>query len=83
LGLPDGSRLRVHRRSAAGEALPPARLRGQGLLDADAVDRAWREHQSGQRDRTNELWTVLMLQAWLDTETATVPGSSRPVGAAR
>jgi asparagine synthase (glutamine-hydrolysing) len=77
-GVPVGAWLRGPLRSWAGDLLSPTRLQAQGLLDAAAVDRAWREHQSGQRDRTNELWTVLMLQAWLDAETASPRTSPRP-----
>jgi asparagine synthase (glutamine-hydrolysing) len=84
-GVPIGAWLRGPLRTWAGDLLSPTRLHAQGLLDAAAVDRAWREHQSGQRDRTNELWTVLMLQAWLDAETASprVSPRPRPAGAGR
>ena len=34
------------------------------LLDKRGVDRIWRDHQAGQRDRTEQLWPVLMLAAW-------------------
>jgi asparagine synthase (glutamine-hydrolysing) len=34
------------------------------LLNATTVTRLWREHQSGLRDRSTELWTLLMFRLW-------------------
>lgn len=39
-------------------------LKEQGILDSQKVHRMWDEHQSGQRLWQNELWDVLMFQAW-------------------
>ncbi len=50
----------------AAALLDPARLRQQGLFHAQPIVRKWQEHQSGQRDWSTHLWSILMTQAWLD-----------------
>lgn len=35
-------------------------------LNPDWVRRNWEEHCSGSRNRSDELWAILMFQAWLD-----------------
>ena len=35
-----------------------------GLINPDPVMDAWREHSSGSKNRTNELWAILMLLGW-------------------
>jgi asparagine synthase (glutamine-hydrolysing) len=55
--------------------LDPARLRREGLFDPVPVLRKWREHQSGKQDWSTHLWSVLMMQAWLD-EASVRSGSS-------
>ncbi len=52
-----------------GELKPMAEsllLAGQpdGILDKLSVERLWKEHQSGLRNRSTELWTVLMFRLW-------------------
>ena len=34
------------------------------LINATTVKRLWSEHQSGLRDRSTELWTLLMFRLW-------------------
>ena len=43
-------------------------LRQQGFLNARRVRRRWEEHLSGAANRQDDLWHVLMFQAWLDNE---------------
>lgn len=43
-----------------------AGAREEGLLRAPVIEKAWKEHLSGHRDRSAALWTVLMFQAWRD-----------------
>jgi asparagine synthase (glutamine-hydrolysing) len=50
----------------AAALLDPSRLRQQGLFQAEPIVRKWQEHQSGQRDWSTHLWSILMTQAWLD-----------------
>jgi len=64
-GVPIGSWLRGPLREWGEDMLSPSMLRSQGLLDADVVRRTWVDHLSGRSDHTYELWSVLMLQAWL------------------
>ena len=48
------------------DLLSTDRLRRQGFLNADAVNKAWTQHQNRSADHGNGLWTLLMFEAWLD-----------------
>jgi asparagine synthase (glutamine-hydrolysing) len=37
---------------------------GDGLLNNVTIKRVWQEHQSGLRNRSTELWTLLMFRLW-------------------
>jgi len=50
----------------AGALLEPSRLRAQGVLAPEVVGRAWDAHRAGRAGLGRRLWSVLMLQAWLD-----------------
>jgi asparagine synthase (glutamine-hydrolysing) len=64
--IPVASWLRGPLRDWAEALLDPTRLREQGLLDESMVSQTWREHLKGSRNWQAKLWTVLMLQAWID-----------------
>ena len=64
--VPIGQWLRGELRHWAEALIEPARLRREGYFEPEAVQRCWREHQSGQRNWDTRLWTVLMFQAWLE-----------------
>ncbi|MBV9653599.1 MAG: asparagine synthase (glutamine-hydrolyzing), partial [Acetobacteraceae bacterium] len=64
--VPIGAWLRGPLREWASDLLSPSRLRRQGLLDVAQVRASWAEHLKGTRDRANELWAILMFQAWLE-----------------
>jgi asparagine synthase (glutamine-hydrolysing) len=78
--IPLDAWLRGPLREWATALLDPERLRRQGLLDADVVDRVWREHVSGVALQGRRLWAVLMLQAWLDAPAG--PGAHAEVAVA-
>ncbi|OYV46089.1 MAG: asparagine synthetase B, partial [Burkholderiales bacterium 21-58-4] len=71
--VPLGTWLRGPLKDWGAALLDPARLRREGLFDTASVLRKWREHQSGKRDWSTHLWSILMMQAWLD-EAAVRPG---------
>ena len=48
-------------------------LETSGLLDADSIRRTWKEHLSGRRNHQRALWTILMLQAWIQQEASVPP----------
>jgi asparagine synthase (glutamine-hydrolysing) len=64
-GVPLDAWLRGSLRAWAEALLDPARLRQQGLLRPEPVQRMWQEHISGRYNRQHHLWTILMFQAWL------------------
>jgi len=64
--VPVGDWLRGPLRDWAEALLDPARVRAEGVLDADVVAGTWAQHQDGRHDWTNRLWTVLMYRAWAE-----------------
>ncbi len=48
------------------DLLSPDRLRSQGLLEHEPVAAALEAHRSGRQNLEYPLWTLLMLQSWLD-----------------
>lgn len=73
-GLPLGQWLRGPLRAWAEELLAERRLGDEGFFDAAVVRGVWHEHLSGGRDRQDQLWDVLMFQAWLEeTSVDTAP----------
>jgi asparagine synthase (glutamine-hydrolysing) len=66
-GIPLGAWLRTDLRDWAESTLDVSRMRSQGYLDASAVQTIWRDHLSGKRDCGFQLWSILMLQAWLES----------------
>lgn len=48
------------------ELLNEHRLKHQGLLKPEPIQEMWRQHQSGSGDWQNQLWNILVFQAWLD-----------------
>ena len=62
--IPIDSWLRGPLRDWAESLIGEARLRGEGYLDPEPIRKKWTEHLSGRRNWQNELWGVLMFQAW-------------------
>ncbi len=52
------------------DLLAPDRLRRQGLLRPEPITEALAAHDTGRRNHDYALWTVLMLQSWLDGATS-------------
>jgi asparagine synthase (glutamine-hydrolysing) len=65
-GVPLDRWLRGPLKEWAADLLSPATLRRQGYFRPQVVERAWREHQEGVRDRHYWLWDLLMFQMWLE-----------------
>lgn len=63
-GIPLDSWLRGPLRDWAEALLDESRLRHEGYLRLDLVQRKWIEHLSGKRNWQHWLWNVLMFQAW-------------------
>jgi len=59
--------LRGPLRDWAETLLDPGRLAQAGLIDPAPVRQLWQEHLSGRRNHQYQLWPVLMLELWRET----------------
>lgn len=48
------------------DLLSDRRLRQDGIFEQSEVDRLRKEHLSGRRNHSHQLWAVMMFQAWQD-----------------
>jgi len=64
--VPIADWLRNELRDWGESLLAESRLRSDGLFKVAEVRHAWSEHLSGRRNWDMRLWTVLMMQMWLD-----------------
>ena len=64
-GVPLGDWLRGPLREWAEDLLSESSLTQQGLLNTALVRRTWSEHLTGRQERADQLWAILMLQAWM------------------
>ncbi len=62
--VPLGQWLAGPLRGWAENLLDPARVAGEGLLDAGTVQTMWRRHLSKTEQNATALWNILMLRAW-------------------
>lgn len=67
-GAPVAHWLRGSLRPWAEDLLEPGRIRQEGYLDPVPIASAWGQHLAGTRDRSDELWCVLMFQQWLEAD---------------
>jgi asparagine synthase (glutamine-hydrolysing) len=44
--------------------LSESRLRQEGIFNPEPILKMWQEHSQGKRRWHNQLWTILMFQAW-------------------
>lgn len=63
-GVPIDSWLRGPLRGWAEDLLDPVRMRQEGFLNPEPIQRRWHEHMSGSRNWQASLWCVLQFQAW-------------------
>lgn len=70
--VPIAAWLRGPLRNWANDLLSVDALAAGGLLDPVPVQQAWSDHLSRRRNRQQELWCVLMLQAWTRRYNATI-----------
>jgi len=66
--IPLGEWLRGPLRDWAENLLDPVRLKQEGFLRYEPIHKKWTEHLSGKRNWEHQLWSVLMFQAWLESQ---------------
>jgi asparagine synthase (glutamine-hydrolysing) len=62
--VPIGEWLRSALKDWAGDLLSGDALRQRGLVNPQTVETLWSEHQSGRKDHTARLWSIINLQAF-------------------
>lgn len=67
-GIPVGDWLRGPLKEWAEDLLNKDRLKSEGYLKPDLINKIWLEHLSGNYDWTPRLWSVLMFQSWLENQ---------------
>jgi asparagine synthase (glutamine-hydrolysing) len=74
--VPVGEWIKGPLRPWAEDLLDPSAMKGQGWFDTDRIHQRWQQHLSGQRDSSVAMWAVLMFQAWLREQTATLAAAA-------
>ena len=65
--VPIGEWLRGPLRPWVQDLLGTSRLREEGVLNPDLIDKRWHAHLSEKEDWTEQLWTILMFQSWQES----------------
>jgi asparagine synthase (glutamine-hydrolysing) len=63
-GAPISSWFRNELREMAEDLLLSSRARQRGYFHANVIDELWAEHVSNQRDHSEKLWDLLVLELW-------------------
>jgi asparagine synthase (glutamine-hydrolysing) len=66
LSVPIATLINGALREPTTQLLDPVRLQRHGLLDDGAVRRMLEEHRAGKGNHARALWSVIMLQLWLE-----------------
>ena len=74
-GVPIDDWLRGPLKDWAEALLDPGRMKQEGFLDPETIQRLWNGHLGGTVNMSGHLWNVLMFQAWLDEKNATADPS--------
>jgi asparagine synthase (glutamine-hydrolysing) len=74
--IPVGDWIKGPLRDWAEDLLEPVAMRAAGWLDPQPIQRRWREHLAGVRDSTPAIWAILMFQAWLIAQEASVSAAA-------
>jgi asparagine synthase (glutamine-hydrolysing) len=74
LSVPIATWLRGGLRPEVDRLLDPERLRRQGVVSDVYVSGLWAEHRSGRRNHARALWTLIVLQRWLERWAPEVTG---------
>lgn len=72
-GAPIGAWLRGPLREWAESLLSVNALRDSGLIDPVPIRRLWQAHLAGAVDGVGHLWSILLLQDWLQKSRASAP----------
>lgn len=67
-GVPLADWLRGPLRDWGEDLLDENKLRNQGYINPVYVQKIWREHQEGKQNWQYKLWTILMFQAWYESQ---------------
>lgn len=67
-GVPLDRWFRNEMREQLTDLLSPERIHHQGLLDATYVEEILKDHMSGRRNRKGELWSLFVLESWMEQE---------------
>ena len=60
--------LRTSLKDWADSLLDESILRQQGYFEPEPIRKMWLEHLSGKYNHQNQLWDILMFQAWLESQ---------------